>query len=104
MLLDLLRFALSAKRYQGEVTALLAPPVVEAPKPKKENKRRRRRLWRPRLRRFRFRGSPFTTMSLFMAVVVLMTSVAPSVALAASPASGPDPQRLFIEEWRVEGD
>ena len=103
VVLDLLRFALSLKRYEGQIQALLTPPVVETPKPKKE-KRGRRKLWRPRLRGFRIKGFPFRTMSLFMAVVVLLTSIAPSVALAASPASEPNPQRLFIEGWKVRGN
>ena len=36
--------------------------------------------------------------------MVILTSIAPSAALAAGPASGPDPQRLFIEAWRVRGN
>ena len=105
VLLDLLRFALSPSRYQGEVQALLTPPVVETPQPKPKNEKRgRRKLWRPRLRGFRIKGFPFRTMSLFMAVVVLLTSIAPSVALAGPAASNPKPQRLFIEGWKVRGN
>ena len=99
VLFDLLRFALSPKRYQGEVTALLEPPIVEAPKTKSEKKRGRRRLWR-----FRLKGLPFKCLSLLLAVMVLITSIGPSAALAAGPASNPDEQRLFIEAWKVEGD
>ena len=46
VILDLLRFALSPKRYEGEVTALLNPPVATPPKPKSQKKKGRRRLWR----------------------------------------------------------
>ena len=99
MILDLLRFALSPKRYEGEVTALLNPPVATPPKPKSQKKKGRRRLWR-----FRLKGLPFKCLSLLLAVMVLLTSIAPSAALAAGPASGPDPQRLFIEAWRVRGN
>ena len=99
MILDLLRFALSPKRYEGEVTALLNPPVATPPKPKSQQKKGRRRLWR-----FRLKGLPFKCLSLLLAVMVLLTSIAPSAALAAGPASGPDPQRLFIEAWRVRGN
>ena len=96
VILDLLRFALSPKRYEGEVTALLNPPVATPPKPKSQKKKGRRRLWR-----FRLKGLPFKCLSLLLAVMVILTSIAPSAALAAGPASGPDPQRLFIEAWRV---
>ena len=99
VILDLLRFALSPKRYEGEVTALLNPPVATPPKPKSQKKKGRRRLWR-----FRLKGLPFKCLSLLLAVMVLLTSIAPSAALAAGPASGPDPQRLFIEAWRVRGN
>ena len=99
VILDLLRFALSPKRYEGEVTALLNPPVATPPKSKSQKKKGRRRLWR-----FRLKGLPFKCLSLLLAVMVLLTSIAPSAALAAGPASGPDPQRLFIEAWKVEGD
>ena len=92
VILDLLRFALSPKRYEGEVTALLNPPVATPPKPKSQKKKGRRRLWR-----FRLKGLPFKCLSLLLAVMVILTSIAPSAALAAGPASGPDPQRLFIE-------
>ena len=99
VILDLLRFALSPKRYEGEVTALLNPPVATPPKPKSQKKKGRRRLWR-----FRLKGLPFKCLSLLLAVMVILTSIAPSAALAAGPASGPDPQRLFIEAWRVRGN
>ena len=99
VILDLLRFALSPKRYEGEVTALLNPPVATPPKSKSQKKKGRRRLWR-----FRLKGLPFKCLSLLLAVMVILTSIAPSAALAAGPASGPDPQRLFIEAWRVRGN
>ena len=99
VILDLLRFALSPKRYEGEVTALLNPPVATPPKSKSQKKKGRRRLWR-----FRLKGLPFKCLSLLLAVMVILTSIAPSAALAAGPASEPDPQRLFIEAWRVRGN
>ena len=88
IVVSLLGLAVVALRPGGRalptvVLDLLTPPVVETPKPKRE-KRGRPRLWRPSLR---FKGFPFKTMSLFMAVVVLLTSIAPSVALAAGPAT-----------------
>ena len=82
VVLDLLRFALTPKRYGGEIAGLLQPPVVESrPKPKRNKKRRLRA------------GLPFRLLSFTLAV---------SVVLAAAPPEGA--QRLFIESWTVRGN
>ena len=92
VVLDLLRFALTPKRYGGEIAGLLQPPVVESrPKPKRNKKRR---LWA---------GLPFRLPSFTLAVSVVLASVAPSAAvMAAAPPE--DAERLFIESWTVRGN
>ena len=92
VVLDLLRFALTPKRYGGEIAGLLQPPVVESrPKPKR-NKKRWLRV-----------GLPFRLLSFTLAVSVVLASVAPSAAvMAAAPPE--DAQRLFIESWTVRGN
>ena len=92
VVLDLLRFALTPKRYGGEIAGLLQPPVVESrPKPKRKKKRRLRA------------GLPFRLLSFTLAVSVVLASVAPSAAvMAAAPPE--DAQRLFIESWTVIGN
>ena len=98
LVLDLLRFALTPKRYGGEIAGLLRPPVEETPtKAQGKAKSKRRRG----LRRLRA-GLPFRLLSFTLAVSVVLASVAPSaVVMAAAPPE--DPQRLFIESWTVRG-
>ena len=101
VVLDLFRFALTPKRYGGEIAGLLRPPVEETPtkaqgKAKSKSKRRRG------LRRLRA-GLPFRLLSFTLAVSVVLASVAPSaVVMAAAPPEGA--QRLFIESWTVRGN
>ena len=92
LVLDLLRFALTPKRYGGDIAGLLQPPVVESrPKPKR-NKKRRLRV-----------GLPFRLLSILLAVSVVLASVAPSaVVMTAAPPE--DAQRLYIESWTVRGN
>ena len=92
LVLDLLRFALTPKRYSGEIAGLLQPPVVESRPKAKRNKKRRLRV-----------GLPFRLLSFTLAVSVVLASVAPSaVVMAAAPPE--DAQRLFIESWTVRGN
>ena len=92
VVLDLLRFALTPKRYGGGIAGLLQPPVVESRPKAKRRKKRRLRV-----------GLPFRLLSFTLAVSVVLASVAPSAAvMAASPPE--DAQRLFIESWTVRGN
>ncbi len=92
VVLDLLRFALTPKRYGGEIAGLLQPPVVESRPKAKRNKKRWLRA-----------GLPFRLLSFTLAVSVVLASVAPSAAvMAAAPPE--DAQRLFIESWTVRGN
>ena len=97
LVLDLLKFALTPKRYGGDIAGLLQPPVVETPttaqgqtKGKGKAKRNKRR---------RLRGLPFRLLSFVLAGSVVLASVAPSAAvMAAGPPE--DAQRLFIGAGR----
>ena len=102
VVLDLLRFALTPKRYGGGIAGLLRPPVEETPtkaqgqtKGKGKAKRNKKRWLRA--------GLPFRLLSFTLAVSVVLASVAPSaVVMAAAPPE--DAQRLFIESWTVRGN
>ena len=106
VVLDLLRFALTPKRYGGGIAGLLRPPVEETPtkaqgqtkgkgKTKAKAKRNKKRWLRA--------GLPFRLLSFTLAVSVVLASVAPSAAvMAAAPPE--DAQRLFIESWTVRGN
>ena len=99
LVLDLLRFALSPKRYEGNIAALLQPPVEEVlPRAKGKAKPKRRRGFR----RLRLGGLPFRCLSIVLAVSVVIGSIAPSTVMAAGPPLD-DTQRLFIESWTVTG-
>ena len=104
LVLDLLRFALTPKRYGGGITGLLRPPVEETPtkaqgQTKGKGKAKAKRNKKRRLRA----GLPFRLLSFTLAVSVVLASVAPSaVVMAAAPPE--DAQRLFIESWTVRGN
>ena len=104
VVLDLLRFALTPKRYGGEIAGLLQPPVEETPtKAQGQTKGKGKAKAKRNKKRWLRAGLPFRLLSFTLAVSVVLASVAPSAAvMAAAPPE--DAQRLFIESWTVRGN
>ena len=95
VVIDLLRFALSPKRYEGAVTALMERPAPKTP-PKAKGKTKKNRKLRV--------GLPFRCLSIVLAVSVLYASVGPLTVMAAAPPPVDNAQRLYIESWKVRGN
>lgn len=91
ILLSMLRFALTPKRFEGRIEDLLHPKPQD-PTPTKG---------RRRLRGFRL-SLPFRCVSIVLAAALLMTSMAPRVAHAAPARQVDELQRLFIQRWSVQ--
>ena len=104
VVLDLLRFALTPKRYGGGIAGLLRPPVEETPtKAQGQTKGKGKAKAKRNKKRWLRAGLPFRLLSFTLAVSVVLASVAPSAAvMAAAPPE--DAQRLFIESWTVRGN
>ena len=104
VVLDLLRFALTPKRYGGGIAGLLRPPVEETPtKAQGQTKGKGKAKAKRNKKRWLRAGLPFRLLSFTLAVSVVLASVAPSaVVIAAAPPE--DAQRLFIESWTVRGN
>ena len=104
VVLDLLRFALTPKRYGGGIAGLLRPPVEETPtKAQGQTKGKGKAKAKRNKKRWLRAGLPFRLLSFTLAVSVVLASVAPSAAvMAAAPPE--DAQRLFIESWTVIGN
>ena len=104
VVLDLLRFALTPKRYGGGIAGLLRPPAEETPtKAQGQTKGKGKAKAKRNKKRWLRAGLPFRLLSFTLAVSVVLASVAPSAAvMAAAPPE--DAQRLFIESWTVRGN
>ena len=104
VVLDLLRFSLTPKRYGGGIAGLLRPPAEETPtKAQGQTKGKGKAKAKRNKKRWLRAGLPFRLLSFTLAVSVVVASVAPSaVVMAAAPPE--DAQRLFIESWTVRGN